>query len=67
MSESEGAEIEKEDQPRCSTCDKPNTDTALFHILLPPLITERGTYLCRPCLMVAIDNSKKMKMKREAP
>jgi hypothetical protein len=63
MSESEGAEIE--DQQRCSTCDKPNTETALFHILLPPLITERGTYLCKPCLMVAIDNSKKMK--REAP
>ncbi|HEU4446801.1 MAG TPA: hypothetical protein VFR94_19165 [Nitrososphaeraceae archaeon] len=42
---------------RCCSCDKPDSETALLTIVLPPVIMERQD-LC-PCLAVAIDDSKK--------
>jgi hypothetical protein len=44
---------------RCSSCDKPDTETGLLSIILPPVIMERQD-LCGPCLKTAIDDSKKL-------
>jgi hypothetical protein len=46
------------EQRRCYSCDKPDTETTLLTIILPPTIRERQD-LCPPCLAIAIDNSKK--------
>jgi hypothetical protein len=43
---------------RCYSCDKPDSETVLLTIILPPAIMERHD-LCPPCLVVAIDDSKK--------
>ena len=51
-----------EGERECAGCGKPETDIILFDIIIPPLITER-TFLCEPCLKVAIDASKKKKQK----
>lgn len=52
-------EIEAEAQGRkCYSCDKPNSETILFTIILPPVILEKQD-LCPPCLADVIDNSKK--------
>ena len=51
-------EEEAKEQRRCSSCDKPNSETVLLTIILPPVITERQD-LCPPCLRVAMDDSKK--------
>jgi hypothetical protein len=41
---------------KCCSCDKPDSETILFTIILPPVIMEKQD-LSRPCLAVAIDNS----------
>jgi hypothetical protein len=43
---------------KCYSCDKPDTETVLLTIILPPVIMERQD-LCPPCLAIAIDDSKK--------
>jgi hypothetical protein len=43
---------------QCSAWAKPDTETALLTIILPPTIMERQD-LCPPCLATAIDDSKK--------
>jgi hypothetical protein len=43
---------------RCYSCDKPDSETVLLTIILPPTITERQE-LCPPCLRIAIDDSAK--------
>jgi hypothetical protein len=43
---------------KCSACDKPDTETVLLTIILPPIIPKRQD-LCPPCLAIAIDNAKK--------
>ena len=49
------------DQPaeerKCFACSKPDTETVLLTIILPPTIMERQE-LCPPCLAIAIDDSK---------
>ena len=49
------------DQPaegrKCFACSKPDTETVLLTIILPPTIMERQE-LCPPCLAIAIDASK---------
>ena len=45
--------------PKCSSCDRPDTETGLLSIILPPVIVERQD-LCPPCLKQAIDDSKKL-------
>jgi hypothetical protein len=47
-----------EGERQCSTCGKPESDVGLFNIIMPPLIKER-TDLCKPCLVIAIDHSRK--------
>ena len=51
-------EVKAEEQRRCSSCDKPDSETVLLTIILPPVINERKD-LCPPCLRNAIDNSAK--------
>jgi hypothetical protein len=51
-------EEETKEQRRCSSCDKPNSETVLLTIILPPVINERQD-LCPPCLRIAIDDSAK--------
>jgi hypothetical protein len=51
-------EEEAKGQRRCSSCDKPNSETVLLTIILPPVINERQD-LCPPCLRIAIDDSAK--------
>jgi hypothetical protein len=46
---------------QCSACGKPDSETVLLTIILPPLIMER-TDLCEPCLSVAISSSKHKKI-----
>jgi hypothetical protein len=46
---------------QCSACGKPDIETALLTIILPPLIRER-TDLCEPCLSVAISSNKHKKI-----
>jgi hypothetical protein len=48
----------KAEERRCSSCDKPDSETVLLTIILPPVIMERQD-LCPPCLAIAIDDSKK--------
>jgi hypothetical protein len=43
---------------QCSTCGKPDSETVLRTIILPPTIMERQE-LCPECLRQAIDDSKK--------
>jgi hypothetical protein len=43
---------------QCYTCGKPDNETLLLEIILPPTIMERQE-LCPPCLKIAIDDSKK--------
>lgn len=43
---------------RCYSYDRPNSETALLTIILPPVIVEKQDP-CPPCLAVAINNSKK--------
>jgi hypothetical protein len=43
---------------QCATCGKPDGETLLLEIILPPTIMERQE-LCPPCLRIAIDDSKK--------
>jgi hypothetical protein len=47
-----------EEGRQCYTCGKPESETLLLTIILPPTIMERQE-LCPPCLKVAIDDSKK--------
>jgi hypothetical protein len=49
-------EVKAEEQRRCSSCDKPDSETVLLTIILPPIIKERQD-LCPPCLKIAIDDS----------
>jgi hypothetical protein len=42
---------------QCYTCGKPDSETLLLTIILPPTIMERQE-LCPPCLKVAIEDSK---------
>ncbi len=51
-------EEEAEEQRKCFSCDKPDSETFLLEIILPPTIMERQE-LCPPCLKIAIDDSKK--------
>jgi hypothetical protein len=51
-------EEEAKEQQRCSSCDKPNSETVLLTIILPPVINERQD-LCPPCLRIATDDSAK--------
>jgi hypothetical protein len=51
-------EVKAEEQRRCSSCDKPDSETVLLTIILPPVIMERQD-LCPPCLRIAIDDSTK--------
>jgi hypothetical protein len=44
---------------RCATCDKPDSETILFTIILPPTIMERQD-LCPACVKLAIDDSIKL-------
>jgi hypothetical protein len=46
------------EQRQCATCGKPDSETLLLEIILPPTIMERQE-LCPPCLKQAIDDSKK--------
>jgi hypothetical protein len=46
------------EERQCSACGKPDSETLLLEIILPPTIMERQE-LCPPCLNVAIDDSKK--------
>jgi hypothetical protein len=48
----------EEIERKCSGCEKSGNGVTLFNIILPPLIKER-TDLCKPCLVIAIDASKK--------
>jgi hypothetical protein len=50
-------EAEAEER-QCHSCGKPDSETVLLTIILPPIIMERQD-LCPPCLAVAIDDSKK--------
>jgi hypothetical protein len=43
---------------QCHSCGKPDSETVLLTIILPPTITERQD-LCPPCLRIAIDDSAK--------
>lgn len=43
---------------KCYSCDKPDNETILLTIILPPVIMEKQD-LCPPCLAIVIDNSKK--------
>ena len=50
-----------EGERSCDGCGISETDAILlFDITIPPLIKER-TFLCKPCLKVAIDASKSKK------
>jgi hypothetical protein len=51
-------EEEAKEQRRCSSCDKPNNETVLLTIILPPVIMEKQN-LFPPCLRNAIDDSAK--------
>jgi len=51
-------EAKAEEQRKCSSCDKPDSETVLLTIILPPVIMERQEF-CPPCLRIAIDDSKK--------
>ena len=51
-------EAEVSERRKCSSCDKSNT--ALFTLIIPPIITEK-TELCRECLNVVLDNERKKK------
>jgi hypothetical protein len=51
-------EAEVSEQRKCSSCDKSNT--ALFTLIIPPIITEK-TELCRECLNRVLDNEKRKK------
>ena len=42
---------------KCYSCNKPDSETVLFTIILPPIIQEKQD-LCSPCLAVAINHSK---------
>jgi hypothetical protein len=48
-----------EGERQCYTCGKPDSETLLLTIILPPTIMERQE-LCPPCLKQAIDDSKKL-------
>jgi hypothetical protein len=50
---------EEENGRQCATCGKPDSETLLLEIILPPTIMERQE-LCPPCLKAAIDDSKKL-------
>jgi hypothetical protein len=43
----------------CFNCGKPDSETLLLEIILPPTIMERQE-LCPPCLKQFIDDSKKL-------
>ena len=51
-------EVKAEEQRRCSSCDKPDSETVLLTIILPPTNTERQE-LCPSCLRIVIDDSAK--------
>ena len=44
---------------KCSSCDRPDTETGLLSIILPPVNMERQDF-CPRCLRQAIDDSKKL-------
>ena len=44
---------------KCYSCDKPDAETVLLTIVLPPVIMEKQD-LCPPCLKTAIDDYKKL-------
>jgi hypothetical protein len=50
--------IEEENGRQCHSCGKPDSETVLLEIILPPTIMERQD-LCPPCLRIAIDDSTK--------
>ena len=50
--------VDGDGKRECAGCGKPASDLGLFSIILPPLIKER-TNLCKPCLVIAIDHSRK--------
>jgi hypothetical protein len=56
-------EVKAEEQRRCYSCDKPDSETVLLTIVLPPTITERQD-LCPPCSRIAIDDSAKIVPKK---
>jgi hypothetical protein len=51
-------EAEEVQGRKCYSCDKPDSETVLFTIILPPVILEKQD-LCPPCLAVAIDFLKR--------
>jgi len=46
------------EERKCFACSKPDSETVLLTIILPPTIMERQE-LCPPCLAIAIDDGKK--------
>jgi hypothetical protein len=54
----QATEEKAEEQRRCSSCDR--SDTALFTLIIPPIITEK-TELCRECLNTVLDNERRKK------
>jgi hypothetical protein len=50
-------EAKAKEQRKCFSCDKPDSETLLLEIILPPTIMERQE-LCPRCLKITIDNSK---------
>jgi hypothetical protein len=48
----------EEGERNCSSCGISESQTILFRILLPPMITI-PTELCQSCLKTAMDDSKK--------
>jgi hypothetical protein len=47
-----------DDQRQCNSCGKPDSETVLLTIILPPTIMERQE-VCPACIAVIIDDSKK--------
>lgn len=42
----------------CKGCGKSEDDVILFSIIMPPDIPDK-TLLCKQCMVIAVDNSKK--------
>jgi hypothetical protein len=53
------SQVNEPSRKQCATCGKPESETILLTIILPPTIMERQE-VCPPCLKQAIDDSKKM-------
>ena len=46
------------EERKCFACSKPDSETVLLTIILPPTIMEKQD-MCPPCLKLAIDDSSK--------